>query len=76
MKTEQSEKTGPSLSRAKESNVAGRMIFQRDYKVGEPCAEKTPAGFADQPASSYPVLHFSPALRKASTTLSISDWSL
>ena len=46
MKTKQSEKTGPSLSRAKESNVAGRMIFQRDYKVGEPCAEKTPAGLA------------------------------
>jgi hypothetical protein len=46
MKTEQSEKTSPSLSRAKESNVAERIIFQRDHTVAEPCAEKTPAGFA------------------------------
>jgi len=25
---------------------AERMIFQRDYNVAEPCAEKTPAGHA------------------------------
>ena len=30
----------------KKSDVAERMIFQRDYTVAEPCAEKTPAGLA------------------------------
>ncbi len=30
----------------KKSDVAERMIFQRDYKVAEPCTEKTPAGLA------------------------------
>lgn len=28
------------------SDVAERMIFQRDYTVAQPCAEKTPAGLA------------------------------
>ncbi len=28
------------------SDVAERMIFQRDYTVAELCAEKTPAGLA------------------------------
>ncbi len=30
----------------KKSNVAERMIFQRDYKVAESCTERTPAGLA------------------------------
>jgi cholesterol transport system auxiliary component len=30
----------------KKSEIVERMIFQRDYKVAEPCAEKTPAGLA------------------------------
>jgi len=30
----------------KKSEVAERMIFQRDYTVAEPCGEKTPAGLA------------------------------
>jgi len=30
----------------KKREVAERMIFQRDYKVAEPCAEKIPAGLA------------------------------
>ena len=30
----------------KKREIAERMIFQRDYKVAEPCAEKTPAGLA------------------------------
>jgi len=30
----------------KKSSAADRMIFQRDYKVAEPCTEKTPAGLA------------------------------
>ena len=30
----------------KESDVAERMIFQREYTVAQPCAERTPVGLA------------------------------
>jgi ABC-type uncharacterized transport system auxiliary subunit len=30
----------------KKRHTAEKVIFQRDYKVVEPCAEKTPSAFA------------------------------